>query len=88
MFAGRFGCLSVLHLTVPTLRVIVCSVSQLMSQAGGSTVDDQIALEVHSINELQSRGVAPTDDSPKYNYTADVEGNYSEYAKFKVCPYH
>ena len=50
-----------------------------MSQAGGSTVDDQIALEVHSINELQSRGVAPTDDSPKYNYTADVEGNYSEY---------
>lgn len=50
--------------------------SLLMSQAGGSTVDDQIALEVHSINDLQNRGIAPTDDSPKYRYTADVEGNY------------
>ena len=53
---------------------------QLLSQAGGSTVDDQIALEVHSINELQNKGVAPTDDSLKYQYTADVEGNYSQFA--------
>lgn len=51
--------------------------SLLMSQAGGSTVDDQIALEVHSINELQNKGVPPTDDSAKYSYTADTEGNYT-----------
>ncbi|XP_076470939.1 alanine--tRNA ligase, cytoplasmic-like [Babylonia areolata] len=51
--------------------------SLLMSQAGGSTVDDQIALEVHSINELQNRGIAPTDDGPKYNYSVDASGTYT-----------
>ncbi|KAK7478207.1 hypothetical protein BaRGS_00030568 [Batillaria attramentaria] len=51
--------------------------SLLMSQGAGGTVDDQINLDVHAINELQNRGVAPTDDSPKYNYTADIEGNYT-----------
>jgi alanyl-tRNA synthetase len=47
-----------------------------MSQAGGSTVDDQIALDVHSISDLQNKGVPPTDDAPKYKYTADEKGNY------------
>ncbi|PVD20508.1 hypothetical protein C0Q70_18664 [Pomacea canaliculata] len=56
-----------------------------MSQAGGATVDDQINLDVHAINELQNRGVTPTDDLPKYSYTADIEGNYTfEATKGKV----
>lgn len=25
---------------------------------------------------------------PEYNYIANVENDYSEYAKFKVHPYH
>lgn len=51
---------------------------QLRSQAAGGGVDDQINLDVHSINELQSKGFPVTDDSPKYKYEADNEGNYSK----------
>ncbi|XP_021371285.1 alanine--tRNA ligase, cytoplasmic-like isoform X2 [Mizuhopecten yessoensis] len=50
--------------------------AQLMSQGSGCTVDDQINLDVHAISDLQKKGLSPTDDSPKYNYTADEEGNY------------
>lgn len=50
--------------------------AQLMSQGTGGAVDDQINLDVHAISDLQKKGVAPTDDGPKYNYTADVEGHY------------
>lgn len=50
--------------------------SLLMSQGAAGAVDDQVNLDVHAINELQSRGVAPTDDILKYNYTADIEGTY------------
>lgn len=49
-----------------------------MSQGTGSTIDDRIMLDVHAISDLQNRGVPPTDDSPKHNYTADDEGNYSK----------
>lgn len=61
-----------------------------MSQAGGATVDDQINLDVHAINELQNRGVTPTDDLPKYSYTADIEGNYSKniFEMFILCDVH
>ncbi|XP_013389030.1 alanine--tRNA ligase, cytoplasmic [Lingula anatina] len=50
--------------------------AQLTSQAGGGTVDDQVSLDVHALNELQSQGFPPTDDLPKYNYTSDESGNY------------
>ncbi|KAJ8302926.1 hypothetical protein KUTeg_019322 [Tegillarca granosa] len=51
--------------------------SQLKSQGKAGIVDDQINLEVHAINELQNKGIPPTDDVPKYNYTADEQGNYT-----------
>ncbi|VDI01856.1 alanyl-tRNA synthetase [Mytilus galloprovincialis] len=51
--------------------------SQILSQGTGSTIDDRIMLDVHAISDLQNRGVPPTDDSPKHNYTADDEGNYN-----------
>lgn len=56
-----------------------------MSQGTGSTIDDRIMLDVHAISDLQNRGVPPTDDSPKHNYTADDEGNYS---KIKLLTSH
>ncbi|XP_067651201.1 alanine--tRNA ligase, cytoplasmic-like [Haliotis asinina] len=50
--------------------------SLVMSQGAGSAVAEQINLDVHALTDLQNRGVSPTDDSPKYAYTADVEGTY------------
>ncbi|ESO00968.1 hypothetical protein HELRODRAFT_100946 [Helobdella robusta] len=50
--------------------------AQLLSQGGGATVDEEISLDVHSINELKSTNQAITDDSPKFEYTADDKGNY------------
>ena len=49
-----------------------------MSQARGGAVNDEVNLDVHAISELQGKGVPPTDDSPKYRYTADEQGNYSK----------
>lgn len=42
-------------------------------------MNDQINLDVHAISDLRNRGFPPTDDLPKYNYTADSQGHYSEY---------
>jgi len=51
-------------------------VLQLQSQAGASTVDEFIGLDVHAISELQKRSLPVTDDSPKYNYNVDDNGLY------------
>ncbi|KAK3086415.1 hypothetical protein FSP39_018170 [Pinctada imbricata] len=51
--------------------------AQILSQGTGGSVTSQVTLEVHSISELQDKGIAPTDDSLKYKYTADVDGKYS-----------
>lgn len=50
--------------------------AQEISQARGGVASDEINLDVHAINELQKKGVPPTDDSLKYRYTADDTGNY------------
>jgi alanyl-tRNA synthetase len=55
--------------------------AQLTSQVGSGGMDDQIGLDVHAISELQKRQLAPTDDMPKYAYTADDSGNYA----FEPC---
>ncbi|KAG0728257.1 Alanine--tRNA ligase, cytoplasmic [Chionoecetes opilio] len=44
--------------------------AQERSRGGQSGQDDACRLDVHAIDELQSRGVAFTEDSPKYGYTA------------------
>ena len=35
-------------------------------------------MDVHAIDELQKKGIPPTNDKPKYKYTSDEEGNYGE----------
>jgi len=57
----------------------LCSLIQIQSQGISGTVDDKINLDVHAINDLQTKGFPPTDDSPKYKYSDDENGNYSEY---------
>ncbi len=39
-------------------------------------------MDVHAINDLQKKGFPPTDDSSKYNYTSDDQGNYSTHFCF------
>ena len=54
----------------------------LLGKAAGE--EDTIALDVHAINELKEKQFQPTDDSVKYNYTAesdDINANY----KFEAC---
>lgn len=58
--------------------------AQLLSQGKGSGVDDTIAFDVHAINELQSKGVPPTNDSFKYNYKAVTASKDSQY-EFESC---
>ncbi|XP_060596346.1 alanine--tRNA ligase, cytoplasmic-like [Ruditapes philippinarum] len=55
--------------------------SQELSQGSGGACNDEINLNVHAINDLQTREVPPTDDLPKYKYNADENGNYS----FECC---
>lgn len=57
--------------------------AQLISQGKGAGVEDTINLDVHSITELQNKGVPPTDDSFKYNYNAGNRVN-EEYS-FEPC---
>ncbi|XP_017773819.1 PREDICTED: alanine--tRNA ligase, cytoplasmic [Nicrophorus vespilloides] len=53
--------------------------AQLASQGKGSGVEDTINLDVHAITDMQNKGIPPTDDSPKYNYTVsnDLNAEYS-----------
>ncbi|CAH1270834.1 AARS [Branchiostoma lanceolatum] len=51
----------------------------IRSQGKGAGVDDSVNLDVHAINELQEKGSPPTDDSPKYQYSHDDNGNYGKY---------
>ena len=53
----------------------------LIFQGISGGAEDRIALDVHSITELQDKKISPTDDKPKYTYTADAEGIY----KFEAC---
>jgi alanyl-tRNA synthetase len=49
----------------------------LASQAKTGSLEDHISLDVHSIDDLKSKGFKTTDDHFKYNYTANAEGDYS-----------
>ncbi|KAL3280531.1 hypothetical protein HHI36_003763 [Cryptolaemus montrouzieri] len=57
--------------------------AQLISQGKSAGLEDTINLDVHSITELQNKGVPPTDDSYKYQYEADQSVS-SDY-KFISC---
>ncbi|KZC13585.1 PREDICTED: alanine--tRNA ligase, cytoplasmic [Dufourea novaeangliae] len=58
--------------------------AQLISQSKSGGVDDQINLDVHAITELQNKGVKPTIDLPKYNYTVTGDKMCEEY-EFAPC---
>jgi len=58
--------------------------AQLASQGKGGGAEDTLSLDVHSLNDLKSRGFATTDDSPKYEYEAENEEMTAKY-KFKSC---
>ncbi|CAN2389279.1 Catalyzes the attachment of alanine to tRNA(Ala) in a two-step reaction alanine is first activated by ATP to form Ala- AMP and then transferred to the acceptor end of tRNA(Ala). Also edits incorrectly charged tRNA(Ala) via its editing domain [Pristimantis euphronides] len=51
-------------------------VAQLKSQGKGAGDEDLLMLDIYAIEELRSRGLEPTDDSPKYNYTSSSDGVY------------
>jgi len=53
--------------------------AQEIARGAGSGIDDSINLDVHAISELKSKGLPPTNDLPKYNYSADDNGKYSKY---------
>ncbi|XP_033896081.1 alanine--tRNA ligase, cytoplasmic-like [Acipenser ruthenus] len=50
--------------------------AQLKSQGKGAGDEDHIMLDIYAIEELRTKGLPPTDDSPKYKYQADSSGNY------------
>ena len=62
------------------LSVITLSTfTQEIARGKGSGSDDAITLDVHAINKLQKEfNLAPTDESPKYIYKSDSEGNYGK----------
>ena len=58
--------------------------AQLASQGKTGGKVDSVSLDVHAINELKDgMGVAPTNDSAKYDYVSDP-ANSSSY-KFQSC---
>lgn len=50
--------------------------AQLKSQGKGDGAEDLIMLDIYAIEELRTRRLEVTDDSPKYNYTSDPSGAY------------
>ncbi|XP_078067269.1 alanine--tRNA ligase, cytoplasmic [Mustelus asterias] len=50
--------------------------AQLKSQGKGMGDDDHIMLDVNAIDDLRAKGFEATDDSSKYNYKSDDNGNY------------
>ncbi|XP_065300214.1 alanine--tRNA ligase, cytoplasmic [Dermacentor albipictus] len=58
--------------------------AQLASQGGDNRVDVGLKLDVHAISELQEKGVPPTDDLPKYDYSAKSDDKDAAY-DFAPC---
>ncbi|NXF93104.1 SYAC protein, partial [Eubucco bourcierii] len=51
--------------------------AQLRSQGKDAGGEDQLMLDIYAIEELRVRGLAVTDDSPKYSYASDASGTYA-----------
>uniref|UniRef100_A0AAQ5YW57 Alanine--tRNA ligase n=1 Tax=Amphiprion ocellaris TaxID=80972 RepID=A0AAQ5YW57_AMPOC len=50
--------------------------AQLKSQGKGAGDEDHIMLDIYAIEELRNKQTPATDDSPKYKYTSDNNGDY------------
>lgn len=57
---------------------------QIASQGKTGEIDDGVNLDVHSITELQNKGIKPTNDMPKYNYSVKSSDKKAEYV-FSSC---
>ncbi|XP_057556460.1 alanine--tRNA ligase, mitochondrial isoform X2 [Hippopotamus amphibius kiboko] len=55
--------------------------AQHRAQQAEPVQEQGLQLDVHALGELQRRGVPPTDDSPKYNYSLQPSGGY----EFGTC---
>lgn len=56
----------------------------MASKGKTGEIDDQVNLDVHSITELQDKGIKPTNDMPKYNYSVKSSDKKAEY-EFTSC---
>ncbi|XP_003789281.1 alanine--tRNA ligase, mitochondrial [Otolemur garnettii] len=55
--------------------------AQHRAQQAEPIQDQGLRLNIHALGDLQRRGVPPTDDSPKYNYSLRPNGDY----EFHTC---
>ncbi|XP_049621438.1 alanine--tRNA ligase, mitochondrial [Suncus etruscus] len=55
--------------------------AQRRAQQAEPTQEQGLQLDIHALGELQRRGVPPTDDSPKYNYSLHPSRGY----EFSPC---
>jgi len=58
--------------------------AQLASQGKKAGQEDTLTLDVHAINDLKSKGFAPTNDGPKYKYKSVSSDKSSKY-NFESC---
>lgn len=58
--------------------------AQLTSQGKGTGVEDHISLDVIGLTELKIQGIPPSNDLPKYNYTAESDSPNATYT-FEPC---
>ncbi|XP_035308889.1 alanine--tRNA ligase, mitochondrial isoform X3 [Cricetulus griseus] len=55
--------------------------AQHRAQQAEPVPEEGLCLDVHTLEELHRHGVPPTDDSPKYNYSLQPNGDY----EFGLC---
>ena len=72
------SCLNVNYFVLIIQYCFLPTSQQEIARGTGAGVDDSINLDVHAISELKSKGLPPTNDLPKYNYSADDSGKYSK----------
>ncbi|XP_008261210.3 alanine--tRNA ligase, mitochondrial [Oryctolagus cuniculus] len=63
------------------LQQLVQEEAQHRAQQAEPAAEQGLQLDVHALGELQRRGVPPTDDSPKYDYSLRPNGDY----EFGTC---
>lgn len=63
------------------LQRLVQEEAQHRAQQAEPAAEQGLQLDVHALGELQRRGVPPTDDSPKYDYSLRPNGDY----EFGTC---
>lgn len=76
---------STVLLTRSSILYISLFLVQEQSAAKGSVIDDVVYLDVHAVSELRNQGLSPTNDLPKFSYTANNKGEYGECVHSCLC---